>query len=61
MRHLAMGRTPPETDHPLSEDGRVDEGLAPEQVPEPGMAPEEGAQILVLDEGELGGTRVARL
>ena len=54
-----MGRTPPETDHPLSEDGRVDEGLAPEQVPEPGMAPEEGAQML--DEGELGETRVARL
>jgi hypothetical protein len=37
LRHLAIGRMPPETDHPLPEDGRVDEGFPPEQVPEPGI------------------------
>ena len=53
VRHAGRRLAPANIDHPLPEDRRIDQGVAPEQASETGMVAHEIAQIVMLDEGEL--------
>ena len=52
-----MSVAPPKPHHPLAEHGRINQGVAPEQVPETRVTVHETKKVCMLNEGQPGGAQ----
>src|SRR3954447_324750 len=53
MSHARVSLAPTQTDHPLAEDRRINQGLPPERIRDPGTAPGQVANSLMREERQL--------